>query len=80
MIQTKSGPRALPYLWDDSQPRYGFKTILEEWVKDNDLISLHDGSRTRFNRATRCTTPLRQGLLGSSSRFEDRTISHCSAR
>jgi hypothetical protein len=25
----------------------------EEWIMDNDLISLNDGSRTRINRATK---------------------------
>jgi hypothetical protein len=36
-------------LWDDSQPRNWFGTILEEWIMDNDLISLNDGSKTRVN-------------------------------
>jgi hypothetical protein len=39
-------------LWDDSQPRDGFETILEEWIMDNDLIPLNDGSRTRINSST----------------------------
>jgi hypothetical protein len=39
-------------LWDDSQPRDGFGTILEEWIMDNDLIPFNDGSKTRVNRAT----------------------------
>jgi hypothetical protein len=39
-------------LWDDSQRRDGFGTILEEWIMDNDLISLNDGTRTRINLAT----------------------------
>jgi hypothetical protein len=39
-------------LWDDSQPRDGWGTILEEWIMDNDLTSLNDGCRTRGNRAT----------------------------
>jgi hypothetical protein len=39
-------------LWDDYQPRDGFATILEEWIMDNDLISLNDGSKTRVNCAT----------------------------
>jgi hypothetical protein len=40
-------------LWDDFQPRDGFGTILEEWIMDNDLISLNYGSWTKINRATR---------------------------
>jgi hypothetical protein len=40
-------------LWDDFQSRDGFGTILEEWIMDNDLISLNDGSKTRVNRATK---------------------------
>jgi hypothetical protein len=39
-------------LWDDSQTRDGFGTILEEWIMDNDLISLNDGSKTSVNCAT----------------------------
>ena len=39
-------------LWDDSQPRDAFGAILEEWILDNDLISLNDGSNTRVNRAS----------------------------
>jgi hypothetical protein len=37
---------------DDSQPRDRFGTILEEWIMDNDLISLNDGSMTRVKSAT----------------------------
>jgi hypothetical protein len=39
-------------IWDDSQPRYGYATILEEWIMDNDSISLNDSSKTRINHAT----------------------------
>jgi hypothetical protein len=38
-------------LWDDSQPRDEFGTILEEWILDNELISLNDGSKTKVNCA-----------------------------
>jgi hypothetical protein len=39
-------------LWDDSQPRDGWETILEQWVMDNDLTSLNDGCGTRINCGT----------------------------
>jgi hypothetical protein len=39
-------------LWDDSQPRDGWGTILEEWIMDNDLTSLNDACGTRVNCAT----------------------------
>jgi hypothetical protein len=39
-------------LWDVSQPRDGWGTILEEWIIDNDLTSLNDGCGTRVNCAT----------------------------
>jgi hypothetical protein len=38
--------------WDDSQPRDGWRTILKEWVIDNDLTSLNDGCGTRINCVT----------------------------
>jgi hypothetical protein len=53
-------------LWDDSQPRDGFGTILEEWIMDNDLISLNDGSKTRVNRATTGKSALDVTLVHNS--------------
>jgi hypothetical protein len=46
------GFNAYSPLCDDSQPRDGFGTMLEEWIMDKDLISLNDGSKTRVNCAT----------------------------
>jgi hypothetical protein len=53
-------------LWDDSQPRDGFGTILEEWTMDSDLISLNDGSKTRVNRVTTAKSALHVTLVHNS--------------
>ena len=41
-----------PLLWDSVQPSDGRGEEIEDWLIDNDLNLLNDGSPTRVNRTT----------------------------